>query len=308
MLVGLVRYPSQDWNENMTAAAPADRPGRLAVGVVGTGRAGSAIAAALRRAGHRVVAATPSSRSLPVLGDVPRLDAESVAAQADLLLLTVPDDALADLVRGLATTDALHAGQLVLHASGLHGLGVLTPATEVGALPLALHPAMTFSGEETDLDRLLGASIAVTAPEPLRPVGEVLALELGGEPVWVPEALRPLWHTGLAHGANHLVTLVGQAVDLLTRAGVEQPRHVLAPLLTAALDNALRAGDQALTGPVVRGDADTVAAHLEVLAGDPAKAAYLALARATADRALAAGRLRAADAEDLLGVLGEVSR
>lgn len=308
MLVGLVRYPSQDWNENMTAASPADRPGRLAVGVVGAGRAGSALAAALGRAGHRVVAATPSSRSLPLLGDVSRVDAESVAAQADLLLLTVPDDALADLVRGLAATDALHTGQLVLHASGRHGLGVLTPASEVGALPLALHPAMTFSGEATDLDRLLGASIAVTAPEQLRPVGEVLALELGGEPIWVPEDLRPLWHAGLAHGANHLVTLVGQAVDLLSRAGVEQPQHVLAPLLTAALDNALRAGDQALTGPVVRGDAETVAAHLEVLTGDPARAAYLALARATADRALAAGRLRAANAEDLFGVLGEVAR
>lgn len=308
MLDGLVRYPVQDWNEKVTATSPADRPGRLAVGVVGAGRAGSALAAALRRAGHRVVAATPSSRTYPLLGDVPRLDAEAVAARADLLLLTVPDDDLADLAGGLAATGAVRPGQLLVHASGRHGLGVLAAATGAGALPLALHPAMTFSGESTDLDRLAGASVAVTAPDELRPAGEVLALELGGEPIWVPEELRPLWHAGLAHGANHLVTLVGQAVDLLTRAGVENPRHVLAPLLTAALEGALRAGDQALTGPVVRGDAATVAAHLAVLEADPARPAYLALARATADRALAAGRLRPADAEGLLEVLGEVTR
>ncbi len=292
----------------MTTARPADRPGRLQIGVVGAGRTGSALAAALRRAGHQVVAATPSTRTLPLLGEVERMPAAEVAAISQLLLLTVPDDALADLVRGLAATGAIQPGQLVVHASGLHGLAVLSPASDAGALPLALHPAMTFSGEETDLDRLVGTSVAVTAPDALRPVGEVLALEIGGEPVWVSEALRPLWHAGLAHGANHLTTLVGQAVDLLVRAGIEQPQHVLAPLLSAALDNALRAGDAALTGPVVRGDAGTVAAHLEVLAGDPARASYLALARATADRALASGRLRATDAEGLLDVLGEVPR
>jgi predicted short-subunit dehydrogenase-like oxidoreductase (DUF2520 family) len=195
-----------------------------------------------------------------------------------------------------------------VHASGVHGLAVLSPIAQAGALPLALHPAMTFTGEDTDLDRLPGTTVAVTTPDALRPAGEVLVLEIGGEPVWVPEALRPLWHAGLTHGANHLVTLVGQTVDLLRRAGVESPEHVLAPLLTAALEGALRSGDAALTGPVVRGDARTVAAHLQVLAGDPARASYLTLARATADRALDAGRLRAADAEGLLEVLGEVTR
>ncbi len=291
-----------------SALRPADRPGRLAVGVVGAGRAGSALGAAFARAGHRVVAATPSTLDYPWLGAPPRLPAADVAARADLLLLTVPDDALADLVRGLAATSALRPGQLVLHASGAHGLAVLAPAAGAGALPLALHPAMTFTGEETDLARLAGTTVAVTAPDALRPIGEVLALELGGEPVWVPEGLRPLWHAGLAHGANHLVTLVGQCVDLLRRAGVEQPEHVLSPLLTAALEGALRSGVAALTGPVVRGDAETVAAHLEALLGDPARPAYLALARATADRALDAGRLRAVDAERLLDVLGEVAR
>jgi len=235
--------------------------------------------------------------------------AADVAACCELLLLTVPDDALADLVRGLAVTGALRREQLVLHTSGRHGLEVLTPASELGAAPLALHPVMTFTGEQTDLPRLTGASIGVTTPLALRAAGELLALEMGGEPVWVPNAARPLWHAALSHGSNHLVTLVGQAMDLQASAGVENPDRVLAPLLSAALENALRANSAALTGPVARGDAATVAEHVRVLAvAAPAATydSYLTLARATVARAESAGRLRAADAAALAEVLGQV--
>jgi predicted short-subunit dehydrogenase-like oxidoreductase (DUF2520 family) len=140
----------------------------------------------------------------------------------------------------------------------------------------------------------------------LRPIAESLVVEMGGEPVWLPDAMRPLWHAALAHASNHLVTLVSSASDLLRAAGVEEPGRVLAPLLGAALDGALRAGDAALTGPVSRGDAGTVRAHLDVLAAVAPEVlpAYVAMARLTADRALAAGRLDANAAGDLLAVLG----
>jgi predicted short-subunit dehydrogenase-like oxidoreductase (DUF2520 family) len=264
------------------------------VGIVGAGRAGAAFAAALDRAGHRVVAATTASHSFPLLEafeGLPRLAAADVAAMSELLVLTVPDDTLPGLVHGLAVTGALRPGQIVVHAAGRYGLEVLAPATEAGALPIALHPAMTFSGTEADLARLADAVIAVTAPPEFRVVGEALAIELGGEPVFIPDELRVRWHTALAHGANHLVTLVGQCVDLLVSAGVEHPEHVLRPLLSAALENALREGDAALTGPVVRGDVGTVAAHLRELAGSSALESYLALAGATLTRATKAGRL-----------------
>jgi predicted short-subunit dehydrogenase-like oxidoreductase (DUF2520 family) len=136
----------------------------------------------------------------------------------------------------------------------------------------------------------------------LRPIAEALVVEMGAEPVWVLDELRPLWHAALAHGANHLVTLVSSAADLLRQAGAEDPAAVLGPLLTAALEGALRSGDAALTGPVSRGDAGTVAAHLAALP-DELRPSYLALARLTADRALASGRLGAQQAEPLLGVL-----
>jgi predicted short-subunit dehydrogenase-like oxidoreductase (DUF2520 family) len=133
-----------------------------------------------------------------------------------------------------------------------------------------------------------------------------LVADLGGSPEWIAEEARPVYHAALAHGANHLVTLVNEASDLLRAAGVAQPRRVLAPLLEAALDNALRLGDAALTGPVSRGDAGTVAKHLDRM---PAEAvpAYLALARRTADRAVASGRLRPADAALLLDVLSRAA-
>ncbi|SCK45185.1 Predicted oxidoreductase, contains short-chain dehydrogenase (SDR) and DUF2520 domains [Streptomyces sp. WMMB 714] len=292
-----------------------DRPARLDVGVVGTGRVGPALAAALRLAGHRPVAASGVSersrrRAAELLPGVPLVDPAEVLARADLVLLTVPDDALPGLVAGLAETGAVRQGQLVAHTSGRYGTAVLRPALRAGGLPLALHPVMTFTGTPVDVQRLAGCSFGVTAPEELRLAAQALVIEMGGEPEWIAEEARPLYHAALAIGANHLVTLVNQAMELLRTSGVEAPDRMLGPLLGAALDNALRSGDAALTGPVARGDAGTVSAHITEL-GDHAPrmvAGYLAMARATADRALAHGLLAPERAEDLLDVLSEGGR
>jgi predicted short-subunit dehydrogenase-like oxidoreductase (DUF2520 family) len=292
-----------------------EHPARLDVGVVGTGRVGAVLGAALRRAGHTVVAASGVSdasrrRAQALLPTVPLRTPQEIVEAADLVLLTVPDDVLPELVAGLCATETITPGKLIVHTSGRYGADVLEPALRRGALPLALHPVMTFTGTATDLDRLAGCRFGVTAPEPLRPIAEVLVVEMGAEPVWIPEPARPLYHAALAMGANYLVTLVAQAGDLLTTAGVGEPGRMLRPLLEAALDNALRTLDEgcpdaALTGPVVRGDAGTVAAHLRELGAvdERARAMYVALARLTADRVLAAGLLDATRAEPLLDVL-----
>jgi len=241
-----------------------------------------------------------------MLPDVPVVPADEVVAAADLVLVGVPDDALVDLISGLAETGRWRRGQLVAHVSGAHGLAVLDPATRAGALPLALHPVLPFTGRGADdLARLAGASFGVSAPELLRLVAEALVVEMGGEPVWVSDAMRPLWHAALTMGANHLTTLVNEAADLLRAAGVAEPAKVLGPMMGAALDSALQDGDKALTGPVSRGDAGTVAKHLAALAqaAPDAVTAYVAMARQTADRALASGRLRPEQAEALLDVL-----
>ncbi len=287
-----------------------ERPARLDVGVVGAGRVGAVLGAALAQAGHRVVAVSAVSdaslaRAEELLPEALVLDPEEVVGRSQLVLLAVPDDALVPLVAGLSTRGSWQPGQLVVHTSGRHGLDVYAPALAQQVLGLALHPAMTFTGTAIDLARLLDCCFGVTAPEQLRPVAEALVLEIGAEPVWVEESARPLYHAALAHGANHLVTLVAQAMQALAAAGVERPSRMLGPLVAAALDNTLRTGDAALTGPVARADAGTVAEHLrqlQTLTPD-IRPTYVALARATAERALASGRLKPHAAEPLLDVL-----
>jgi len=286
------------------------RPARLRVGIVGVGRVGSTLGAALARAGHEIVAASGVSvesrrRAERLLPGVPLLPADEAVAAADFVVLAVPDDVLRGLVTGLAETGAWRGGQIAAHTSGAQGIGVLDAAAARGVLPLALHPVMTFAGRPEDVDRLAGATWGVTALPELRPVAESLVLEMGGEPVWVPEPARPLYHASLTVASNHLVTLVNDALGLLTGAGVAEPARLVAPLLTASLDNVLRLGDAALTGPVSRGDVATLATHVDTLARSAPDAlpSYLAMARRTAERALAAGRLTEAQAAAVLEVL-----
>ncbi len=283
---------------------------RLAVGVIGVGRAGTALGAALQQAGHRVMAVHAVSeasrdRAETWFPEAEVLDIVGVIAASDLVLFTVPDDVLAQMVAGVAASGAVRGGQIVLHASGRYGLGVLDPLTDLGCVPLALHPAMTLTGTSVDVQRLQGCPFGVTAPQELRPIAEALVVEMGGEPRWIPDAARIAYHAALSHASNHLVTLVADAAEVLRTVGVEDPARLLGPLVGATLDNVLRSGDAALTGPVARGDAGTLAAHLEVLAGSPVLPAYLAMARRTADRALASGRLSAQAGEPLLALLAD---
>jgi predicted short-subunit dehydrogenase-like oxidoreductase (DUF2520 family) len=270
----------------------------LRVGVVGAGRVGAVLAARLRSAGHDVVAAAGDSdaslqRIATLLPGVPNAKPTAVARACDVLLLTVPDDMLGNVVSTLVGAGAIREGQHVVHTSGRHGLAVLAPAAAVGARTAAVHPAMTFTGTAVDLDRLSGCVFGLTAADADRSFVEALVADLGGRPMWVPEQARTLYHAGLAHGANHLVTLVTEAMEVLAAAGADDPAGTLRPLLTAALDNALEHGDAALTGPIVRGDAGTVAAHLEQLrtSAPQSLASYVALARATLGRAVTDGRL-----------------
>ncbi|MCL8253193.1 DUF2520 domain-containing protein [Aeromicrobium fastidiosum] len=285
---------------------------RPSMGVVGAGKVGSVLAARLRAAGYPVVGVSGRSeasrlRISTLLPGVPVLEPEAVAAAADVLVLSVPDDSLIAVAEELAASGAVRPGQVVLHTSGRHGLDALAALTRLGARPIAFHPAMTFTGTAVDLER--GPVFGLTAADADRPLAEELVAALHGVPMWVAECDRALYHAALAHGANHLVTLVAQSMDLLRTAGAADPAAVLRPLLTAALDNVLAYGDAALTGPVVRGDVTTIRAHVDALAAsdvdDATVDAYLELARATARRAEADHRLDAATAGTIRQVLDE---
>ncbi len=214
---------------------------------------------------------------------------------------------LANVVAMLSGSGAIHSGQYVVHSSGRHGLGVLEPAVDLGAIPVAMHPAMTFTGTAVDLARLPGCAFGITAESDGRGLAERLVADLGGRAVWVPEDKRTLYHSSLAHGANHLVTLVSEAMEMLAATGADDPASTLRPLLAAALDNALNQGDSALTGPIVRGDVETVRAHLVEIAGNAPHTlpSYLALARATLNRVVTDGRVLPIRAAKMRRILDE---
>jgi predicted short-subunit dehydrogenase-like oxidoreductase (DUF2520 family) len=285
------------------------------IGVVGAGRVGAVLAAALRARGYRVAAVAGESaasriRIETMLAGVPVDKPTAVARAADLLLLTVPDDSLDNVVRMLTASGAISAGQYVVHTSGRHGLDVLSPAVSAGARGVALHPAMTFTGTDLDLDRLPGCVFGATADSTERAVVGQLVGDLGGRVAWVREEDRILYHAALTHGSNHLTTIVNQSMDLLRQVAEDtDPGEILRPLLGAALDNTLSYADAALTGPIVRGDVETVREHLRVLAANAPDtlATYRALAQATVGRAVMSGRLEPRRAAAILGVLADAA-
>ena len=282
-------------------------PSRLKIAVIGCGRVGAVLAAAWHRSGHRIVAVTARSdmsrlRAEALVPHAPIMDRRDATQDADLVLVAVPDQVLPELVQDMVDEGSLRAGQFVVHSAGRFGLSVLEPATRVGAVPLAIHPALPLTGTTLDLERLGGAAFAVTAAEQVRSVAEALVVEIGGEPVWVPESARAGYHAALAFAANYAMTLVNESVSLLTESGTEDPARILGPLVRASVETALERGDRGQTGPITRGDAAAIAAHLAYLDADAPLAgqAYRALGTLTVDRLLAAGVIDASQASKVL--------
>ena len=288
---------------------------RLGIGIIGCGRVGASIGAAWRQAGHAIIGVSATStasleRAEEMLPAVPVLDPDEITERAELVLVAVPDDEIAPLVTGLADLGRIHAGQILVHCSGRYGTDVLDAGTRLGALPIALHPSLTFTGTEVDLSRLRQATIAVTAPAPIRPVGEALVVELGAEPIDIAEADRPLYHAAITHASNHSITILAEAMELLSEAGVADPSAVLHALVDASVANTMQNGPKALTGPISRGDVGTIEAHLAALSefslsrSNPSvRNSYIALARSTAAKALAMGRITEAQAQQILTAL-----
>lgn len=221
------------------------RAGRLDVGVVGAGRVGPVLAAGLAAAGHRVVGVATTSeegrdRVAAMLDGVPVRTIPDVLDEADLVLLAIPADEISPLVSGLAEAGLWRAGTILVHTAAEHGTGVLRPALERGVIPIALHPAIVFTGTSLDLGRLSEATCAVTAPAPVLPIAQALVVELGAEPVVVAEDDRAAYAESVATATSFSAEIVRQSLELLAGIGVDEPRHVIGPLIRASVDEALR--------------------------------------------------------------------
>ncbi len=281
------------------------------VGIAGSGRVARAMALSLApRAAEPVLL---WGRSLDrvrgaagVVGAAASESIEGLVASCDLIVIAVADAALAEVAAGLAEAVAPGTEPFVCHVSGGSGAAILAPLAGRGALTAAVHPAMTFTGDPAqEVERMAGARFAITAPdgEALAEARTLVAL-LGGIAVEIAEERRALYHAALSHAANHMVTLMSGAAHALRAAGADAPEALLAPLVRAALENSLAQGFDALSGPLLRGDADTIRTHLAAIARDRPDLlpAYRAMARATLGELAKAGK---AVSPELWAMLGD---
>ena len=202
------------------------REGRLGVGIVGAGRVGPVIGAALAGVGHALIGITHGSdeeRVEAVLPGVPFLDAPEVVRRSELVVLAVPHDELPGLVAGLAETGDWQPGQLAMHLDPAWGTDVLAPAVARGVIPLAIHPAMTFAGTSMDLRLLAQSYAAVTAPAAVLPIAQALAA----------------YAEAIATATTFSRSIVAQAAALLAEAGVADPGRYLSGLVHTTVDQAL---------------------------------------------------------------------
>lgn len=242
----------------------------LRIGFIGVGRVASALSLALAGRGLRVEALasrdTPRAQALADrLSGCLVLEPQALAQRCELIFVTTPDDAIATQVQALRWRQ----GQALLHCSGACGLDVLAAAQREGAQIGAFHPLQIFSDGAAAAERLPGSSVAIEAPdERLRTQLEQLALRLQMKPLLLPEGGRALYHAGAGYAASFVLLMLAEACAAWRELGFSETQALdaLLPLAHGSLDAAAQRGvSAALSGPLVRGDAGVVDAHLRAM-------------------------------------------
>lgn len=269
-----MRELERDKNQGRQASAVSSSPPLAAMPpllLVGAGRVGSAI--------HRIA----SARGLEVTL-AGRDTVVSDCRSAELVLLCVPDAAIPEACEAVCA--AAPRLRFLGHTSGATGLAALAPAEDRGAAVFSAHPLQTIPDGGAELS---GAACAVSASsEEAARLARELARALGMRPFDLPEESRAAYHAAASIASNFLVALEESAAEILRRAGLEKPRELLAPLVRRSAANWSERGAGALTGPIARGDEETVERHLEALAALCPELLETYLALAARSRAIAA--------------------
>lgn len=267
------------------SGAPA-ASGRPTLGFIGAGRVARCLAAAWSQAGYPVTGVASRSPASAVQlaalaeGCVVYGQPQQVVDAAELVFITVPDDAIAATVAPLRFT----AGQAAVHCSGASEVSLLEAARVQGALIGGFHPLFLFGGTPADRVRIQGASVTLEAPTALKQTLTALVQALGCTPLEIPPGSRMLYHASANYAASFVLCGLRETVDVWARFGVGEAEvlQALWPMLEGTLKTARERGlSGALAGPVSRGDVAVVAKQLQQLAqlgGDHA-ALYAALTR-----------------------------
>jgi predicted short-subunit dehydrogenase-like oxidoreductase (DUF2520 family) len=286
----------------LSPLAPTSSPERPSIAVIGLGRVGTVLARALHHAGYPIVAVASrdaaKARRLAATLQTEALSAPDAVRRARLVILAISDDALAPFAAELAVQNAWQAKQSVVHVSGASPAAVLQPAAAQNAITGAFHPLAAFASPDDALPP--GLTFAIEAPSPLRDLLHQIAHDLGGYPLDLQPGDKTLYHAAAVIASNYTVTLASLAVQILEQLGAapDEALRALLPLMRTTLDNLERQGlPDALTGPLVRGDAGTVERHLRAL--DNATPEVARLYRSLAQGALRLAEQRGLDAQSI---------
>jgi predicted short-subunit dehydrogenase-like oxidoreductase (DUF2520 family) len=289
---------------------PADPSGHPRIGFVGAGRVGCALGAAFSAAGwpvaavatrdpahgRRFVELVSGARMVPTPG--------ALTDDVDLVFVTVPDDAIADVAAGLR----LYAGQAAVHTSGALDASALDAARAAGTQLGSFHPMVAFANQEAALRALRGATVAVEGDDELVGLLAQLATDIGAQPVRLPPTGKTAYHAAAVLAGGGVIGLLDGVAEVARGAGLDEAGAlaIYVPLIRQALANAEEMGiGEALTGPFVRGDVGTIRNHLAAMArlAPGALEMYRATALRELELALARGAIDETQAAPLRAML-----
>jgi len=282
----------------------------LKVGFIGAGTVGTALAVRLSSKGYQIVAV--SSRSHISAENLARTishcrvfdNNQDVADTAELVFITTPDDAIAQVASQLKW----HGGQSVVHCSGADSTEILQPAKKSGAYVGVFHPLQTFASAKQAMENIPGSTFALEAEEPLLDILKNMATALDGHWIELKASDKVMYHAAAVIACNYVVTLVKLATDLWQNFSIspQQATQALLPLLRGTISNIETMGiPQCLTGPIARGDSGTIKKHLSALeeVAPTVLSTYRELGLQTIPIALAKGRINEQQAQELETIL-----
>ena len=225
----------------------ASKPGRMKIGSIGDGLEGIVLVKALAGAGHtaeaiHVQAETSVERADSLLPQVEIVSMQEVIERCDLIIMAMSADETEEAITGLAQLGYFSPGKIVMHCSPERGYSILASAARAGAIPIAMHPVVDFTGTSVDLMSLQDSVSAVTAPDSVLPIAQGLALEIGTDPIVVAEYQRPAYAEAFSSLNNFPKMIVSQAISELEAEEVPRVVDLVAPMARAAVERALREG------------------------------------------------------------------
>lgn len=240
------------------------------IAIIGAGKVGSALGILLQQKGYAVAAVASRTRQsaeqLAHRLNCPVLTNREAAARAELVFITTPDRSIAPVAAEIAQTGGFRPGQVVAHTSGAHAASELQGVRETGALAVSIHPLQSFAEVQAAMTNLPGSYFALEGDEAALPLARQVVEDLNGKWFTISAADKPVYHAAACIASNYLVSLMHFATGLYAKFGLgpQEAFEALYPLVKGTVANITKVGPAgALTGPVARGDATTIAGHMK---------------------------------------------